>query len=75
MKQTSKERFSRRIGSKALAVRWRQRLFLLPTLGWFYAEKDGHAVLKNERSPRKICGLFINTKIVVICLQWRRFTR
>lgn len=47
-------------------------IMLRKGLGFFYAEKNGRAVLKGETSWKKICGIWINTNKGCYWIQVRR---
>lgn len=50
-----------------------KRYTMVGRLGFFQSEKDGHSVLKAEKSWRKISGFFINTRWGCLWVRFRRF--
>ncbi len=50
-------------------------IMLRKGIGFCYAEKNGHLVLKGETSWRKISGIWINTTVGCFWFEFRRVVK
>jgi hypothetical protein len=76
---TKKDRFFRRTNQKAVSIVWFGKILTFASTGWFYNMPNGHTMLKTDAAVtpwhKKVCGFWINSKVVTIFVQWRYFYR